>query len=55
MTVMYNKRGKIFASSFVQKVKKFFFGCEGVYIKDHDRLMSAVAAGYEDDKTQVVV
>lgn len=53
--MMYNKRGKIFASSFVQKAKRFFFGCEGVFIKDHDKLMSAVAAGYDDGKTQVVV
>lgn len=52
---MYNKKGNIFASSFVQRIKNFVFGCEGVYIKDHKKMMSAVAVGYESDKAQMVL
>lgn len=52
---MYNRRGNIFAGSFLQRIKNFLFGCEGVYIKDNNQIMSAAAIGFENDKAKVVL
>lgn len=52
---MYNKKGNIFAGSFLQRIKNFIFGCEGVYIKDNKKIMSAAAVGFENEKGKVIL